>query len=160
MWRVILIVSVSLIFSLSGMCQQAMEIDRIEAFLGVASDEDLSAEEVERFVDLMRRPLKINLMSRSRLLASGLFTEYQVASILDYRSRHGDILSMAEFSCVDGFNQQYVDLLRPFISLESSLNPLSSASSTSAIHNELSLRGGYRYSSDNHQLTLIDSIFQ
>ena len=151
MWRMIWIVSVSLIFSLSGMCQQAMEIDRIEAFLGVASDEDLSAEEVERFVDMMRRPLKINLMSRSRLLASGLFTEYQVASILDYRSRNGDIVSMAEFSCVDGFNQQYVDLLRPFISLESSLNPLSSASSTSAIHNELSLRGGYRYSSDNHQ---------
>lgn len=151
MRRMICTIAVSIIFSISGICQQKEEMRRITAFSGVETEEELSEEEVERFVYMMRHPLKINLLSRSRLLTSGLFTGYQVASMLDYIKRNGEILSFAELSSLDGFSRQYVDLLRPFISLDRSSEPLSRTSLSKMIYNELSIRGGYRYSSDDHQ---------
>lgn len=141
-------IMMALLFSSRAEAQKAGEIDRIAAFLGVVSEEELSDEEVERLGDFLRRPLKINLLSRSRLIASGLFTGYQVASLMDYRQRHGGILSYTELSLVDGFGRQYVEHLKPFVSLESSSLPGSRASDSLKVVNELSLRGGYRYAAD------------
>ena len=141
-------IMVALLFCGRAEAQKAGDIDRIAAFLGVVSEEELSDEEVERLGDFLRRPLKINLLSRSRLIASGLFTGYQVASLMDYRQRHGGILSYTELSLVDGFGRQYVELLKPFVSLDSSELPGSSEPDSVRICNELSLRGGYRYAAD------------
>ena len=80
--------------------------DRMGAILylcGAESEEELDEQEVERFSGFLSRPLEINIASRSRLLSSGLMSQYQVASLCDYRSRSGDILSVAELALVDGF---------------------------------------------------------
>jgi hypothetical protein len=123
-------------------------MEGISAFLGVSSEEELSEDEVERLNWFIRHPLKINMLSRSGLVRSGLFTGYQAASLADYRMRHGDVLSFSELALVDGFGKQYVDLLRPFISVESSSLPGTSFTDSLKIYNELSLRGGYRYSKE------------
>ena len=148
MRRVVSIIVLSLIFCCESAAQKAGDIGRIAAFLGVASEEELSDDEVERLGEFLRHPLKINLLSRSRLTVSGLFTGYQVASLMDYRQRHGEVLSFAELSLVDGFGKSYVELLKPFVSLDSAGLPGSSVSDTVRVFNELSLRGGYRYASD------------
>ena len=89
-------------------------------YLTGASDlESVPENEAERFRDLAERPLAINLASRSRLLSSGLFSAYQVATLIDYRNRSGDILSFRELSLVDGFSEEAVEALSFFISLES-----------------------------------------
>ena len=122
MRRVILISVIASVFCCESAAQKVEDISRIAAFLGVASEEELSDEEVERLGEFLRRPLKINLLSRSRMTASGLFTDYQVASLMDYRQRHGEILSFMELSMVDGFGKQYVEVLKPFeISIYASL---------------------------------------
>lgn len=150
MRRMIFITVVYLVTMLGAWAQQPLGIERITAFFGVASDEELSGEEVEKMVALLRRPLKINLQSRSDLVSSGLFTAYQAASLLDYRMRHGEILSFSELSMVDGFGPQYVELIKPFVSLESSGVAGAPADDAVRLHNELSLRGGYRFSFNEH----------
>ena len=100
---------------------RAQEADGIEAvmrFMGVDSPQELDPAEVERLEDFLERPLRINMASQSRLQASGLLTPYQVASLTDYRARHGNVMSFTELVTVDGFGLDAVQKLRPFISLE------------------------------------------
>ena len=99
----------------------AQEADGIEAvmrFLGVDSPEELDSSEVERLEDFLERPLRVNMVPQSRLMASGLLSPYQAASLTDYRSRHGNVMSYTELAAVDGFGPEAVRKLKPFISLE------------------------------------------
>ena len=71
--------------------------------------------------DLFENPLSINLASASSLVESGLFSQYQAASICDYRQSSGDILSLTELLSVDGIGADFAERVSPFISLEGNL---------------------------------------
>ena len=118
MWRKIIITSFLLLSVWSSQAQSAEDMEKILRLTGYESPEDLDAYEVERLYSFIERPLKINAVSQSSLRSSGLFTSYQTASLLDYRLRHGDIMSYSELSSVDGFTESSVQRLAPFISLE------------------------------------------
>ena len=77
--------------------------DAVAAFLGADSAEEMDPYEVEKLNDLLDRPVKVNLASSSRLISCGLFTAYQAASLQDYRSNYGDVLSYSELEALDGF---------------------------------------------------------
>ena len=53
----------------------------------------------------------INTLSRAGLENLHLLTPFQIESLLDYRSRCGDILSAAELSSVDGFGEDDIEAL-------------------------------------------------
>ena len=61
--------------------------------LGLESVESLSETLVEHYEQMSSHPLDINTSSRAELLSTGFFTPFQVASILDYISDNGPILS-------------------------------------------------------------------
>lgn len=104
--------------------------------------EELSEDEIERWHYLVSHPVDINCASESRLSASGLFTPYQAATIVDYRTRSGDILSLAELSLVDGFNEETAIAVAPFIVIRSSRAP--GERPYSGIRQQLMLRSGWR----------------
>ena len=151
MWRLVLIVAIFVFLPLYGYCQSEDEMLKIAEFLGVTSMEDLSDEEVERYADLMRSPLKINVASRSKLLSCGLFTSYQVATLLEHKRRTGMILSISELASIDGFGPGYVETIRPFISVQAPMNSEALLPAGGKTYQELSVRGGYRYTSSEHQ---------
>ncbi len=95
----------------------------IMVITGAESEEALSEQVLESFEALARRPLRINMMDRSKLSTCGLFSLYQTATLLDYRRNHGDILSLQELSVVDGFGREFAEALAPYISFDSSLLP-------------------------------------
>lgn len=90
---------------------------------GAADAESIPESEMERWWALADSPIPINLAGRTRLEASGLMSPYQIASLDDYRSRHGDILSIRELASVDGFGQETAEAMSMFISLESHALP-------------------------------------
>ena len=90
---------------------------------GASSMEELDGSVIERLEDLAAHPIPINTTTRSRLLGCGLFSAFQVASLIDYREHSGDILSFAELGTVDGFNEAVAGALRHFVSLESGRSP-------------------------------------
>ena len=90
---------------------------------GETGMESLGEDEIERYEELERSPLDLNGASRSRLLASGLFSQYQVASLTEYRNRTGEILSFTELASVDGFPQAFVEAISHFVKLGSSGPP-------------------------------------
>ena len=119
--------------------QEEYAEEAIMAILGVVDIEEVDQYEVERLYALIERPLELNHSTASRLVSTGLFSAYQAASLIDYRIRHGDILSFGELSMLDGFSQEYVRLLMPFLDLSSGTLP--SVVST-GVRNELRVRSG------------------
>ncbi|MBQ9722015.1 MAG: hypothetical protein IJV84_00635 [Bacteroidales bacterium] len=109
---------VVILLSLRGLSAAQDNISVIMQFLGADSPEDVDEYETERLSAMISRPLRINSVTFSRLASSGLFTAYQTASLLEYRARHGDVMSLTELSSVDGFSEEFVTKIGPFITLE------------------------------------------
>lgn len=117
MWRKIVLAAIIAGRAIGGLSQSVEEMEKILLFYGVSSAEDISAYEVDHLGAYLSRPLEVNLASPASLSASGLLTPYQVASLADYRKRHGDVMSFEELAMVDGFGKAVVEKIRPFIDL-------------------------------------------
>lgn len=99
----------------------AQEEDILRAALylsGAASPEEIP----EEWINLLEGARRIRI-NDPRLRPGPLLSAYQVASLADYRSRSGDILSFEELALVDGFSREAVAALAPFLSLESARLP-------------------------------------
>ena len=100
---------------------QDEEVLRAARYLsGASSDEDVDEYWVTRLEARQGRRIRIN---GTPVRADGILTAYQIASLADYRSTSGDILSWEELALVDGFSPEVVDVLRPFLSLDSPRGP-------------------------------------
>ena len=82
--------------------------------------EGLGEDDFLELSSLLAAPLEVNRAGAAALASAGIFSEYQIASLLDYRSIHGDILSATELSLIDGFNPYFVSRLVPLLSFERS----------------------------------------
>ena len=100
---------------------QDQEVLRAAMLLGGASTEEEVDQAIVEQLEAMRgRRVRVN---SNHLRASAILSDYQVAVIRDYRASSGDILSWTELSLLEGFTQADVEVLRPFLSLESSRLP-------------------------------------
>ena len=97
------------------------EILRAALYLsGANSEEEIDEDWIQRLESIGK--VRVN----SNRLRPGLLTEYQIATLADYRAAHGDILSWEELMLVDSFGREAVEALKPFLSLESRRLPGSS----------------------------------
>ena len=146
MWRWKSIAVAAAFLCADLMAQEYDSMEAIENLAGGSASEEMDEEEVERLERYIRHPLRINMGGTTKIRDSGLLTHYQIASLTDYRSRHGDILSLTELAAVDGFGQDLVRKLAPFISLESTADPGFRSFRQKRVSQELDLKGGLRHS--------------
>lgn len=146
MWRTNLITVMMLLLSFISFAQTSEDMDRILKLTGYDSPEEMDGYEVERLESYIEHPLKINMVSAAVIRSCGLFSPYQAASLLDYRSRHGDVMSFAELSAVDGFTGQIVAALAPFIALEGGDAVRTSGGNADA---DIAARGGLKAAGDD-----------
>ena len=142
--RRVVILSLLFLCCLTSAAQSQSEMALIARFLGTDSEEELDAYEVEKLEDLLHRPLLLNISASSRLLSSGLLTEYQVASLQDYRHNHGDVLSLSELAALDGYGRDFVERIAPFISLESYAKAGQAAGPDTRLRNDMMTRVSFR----------------
>ena len=96
---------------------QDEEILRAARYLsGASSEEQVDEYWIERLEARNGRRIRIN---EKTVRADGLLSDYQLASLADYKARCGDVLSWEELALVDGFSREAVEALRPFLSLAS-----------------------------------------
>lgn len=139
---------------------RAQDEDAVRAALyltGAADAESLDESLLERLESFRRRPLRVNTDRRSRLLASGLLTAYQVAALDAYRRSSGDVLSLAELALVDGFGADAAAALGPFLSFASSRLPGEAVADTLRYAQTLLLRllpdgAGGKYQGGNERI--------
>lgn len=105
--------------AISVMAQTEDEAVKAAMFLnGASSPEEIEEGEVERIQVIGK--IRVNAPGRN---ARAILSEYQLATLEDYRRNSGDILSWEELALVDGFNKETVEALKPFLSLYSSSLP-------------------------------------
>ena len=99
-------------------CFDAAAQPDYESIVQQMAEDGASEAQIEDYLQQLPaggRGLDINSASRAELERSGLFTPFQTASLLDYRTEYGSILSAAELALVDGFSAEKVAALQPFI---------------------------------------------
>ena len=79
---------------------------------GLGSEEEVQEWMIEQLEGI--RPVSVNAPGKKAQL---ILSDYQLASLEDYRGRSGDILSYEELALVDGFGREAVEALKPFLSL-------------------------------------------
>ena len=102
----------------TGIGSGAGELRGIQEILEkvAGQDDEADCEELEAwFTYLLRHPLDINRAKRDELEQLHLLTDFQIASLLEYRNASGHILSAAELQLVHGFDRQVVSLIQPII---------------------------------------------
>lgn len=140
-----MIMIMTVVTGVSAAAQSVTEDEYILRFLGADSLEEIDEESVAQLSAFLIRPLRINLVSQSRLVSSGLMNRFQAASLIDYRMRHGDVLSVVELSLIDGFSVSFAEDIAPFVSFESHLAPGQRYDSEAPVRTELSFRSGMKY---------------
>ncbi len=115
-------------------------LDAVLFLTGASSLEELDSEVLERYDALASRPIRINTATESRLVASGLFSRYQAASIADYRRSSGDILSIAELALLDGFGDAAARAMAPFVSFGTQAPPGRSSLEKGRVETEMMAR--------------------
>lgn len=111
----------SLLLGLAAWSLTAQDDDVLRAAMylsGASSEEEIPSDWVERL-----ESVSVVRINAGHLAPGLLLSDYQVASIRDYRAVSGDILSWEELSLLDGFSPEAVAALRPFLSLYSSRLP-------------------------------------
>jgi len=109
---------------------------------GATCFEELDSQALEQFEHLRDHPLDINAASGSRLLSCGLFSSFQVASLMDSRKRTGAVLSEEELSLIDGFNASYARAVAHFVVFRSGAPP--GQRMKSRVSHDLTVRGSWR----------------
>lgn len=99
------------------MSQENDDVRKISELLA-KEQEDLSEDELEHLSGFLKRQLALNNAGSDVLYASGIFTKYQVASLIDYRKRNGPCLSYLELASLDGFGDEFVSRIKPFVTLD------------------------------------------
>ena len=90
----------------------------VTALVEERAEEGASAEDLVLYYErLLRQPLNLNDASRLQLEETGLFTLFQVESLLAWRERYGAVRSATEWALVEGFTPEVVAQLRPFFTL-------------------------------------------
>lgn len=99
-----------------------MRILEAEAERGLGDLEEL----VNYCEHLMESRIDINSATEGELAAFPLLSPFQVASIMEYRAQYGAILSEGELALVDGFNEEKVKRILPFITFgeDPSISPV------------------------------------
>ena len=136
-------VSFFFICSTDAMCQDLPDfiIGEIEemAQQGVESFDEI----VDYYSDLMNNPLKINLLSLVELENSPIFNRFQAYSIVEYREKFGEIVSLSELKLLMGFSKEFVEDIAPFISFEMSGN-VGEKVVAKGVEGDISFRSKYR----------------
>lgn len=116
----------------------------IVRLLGLDSEEELNEDLIRHYSYYLAHPLDINMASKSALRRSGLFTGYQIASLMDYKQRYGDIMSFSELIRVPGFANHDYNRLLPFLIIRSPLMLGESSSPPLKVQNSLTLKSGIK----------------
>lgn len=145
--RGIIIAAALAVVAVEASAQEGI-VEAVMYLTGASAPEELDAEVLERYEALASRPLRLNVATQARLVSSGLLSRYQAASVADYRSSSGDILSVAELALVDGFGEERARALAPFVSLETHAAPGASTLEKGKVVTEITVRDISQVSGD------------
>ncbi len=81
-------------------------------------NEEEAATLFDNYSEYLEHPLDINNATAAELRQFPLLNDFQVQSLLDYRSNYGALFSIHELALIHGFNEQIAQQLSPFFTIQ------------------------------------------
>ena len=137
-WHVLKIGACVTALSIGTLSLAQTEEEAVKAAMylnGASSAEEIEEGEVERIQSIGK--IRVNSPGRG---ARAILSEYQLATLDDYRRHSGDILSWEELALVDGFGKEAVEALKPFLSLYSDKLPGAVDTTARRVHGSILVR--------------------
>lgn len=94
--------------------------DKLEEIFEGLEDESITDPALlDLYVELSQLPVNINSRNEQELSRLFFLSGYQVKSLLYHTQTAGDIVSVYEIASIPGFDRQIVEMMIPFVSLDS-----------------------------------------
>jgi hypothetical protein len=98
--------------------RQNLDLERLVDEIFSVQDEDINYEELyENLAQLYSNQADLNLISEEQLRSIFILNEHQIQSFLSYRAEAGPFLSIYELQNIDGFSQDVIQKLIPFVTV-------------------------------------------
>ena len=94
-----------------------MEINKMEDIVERTDAELDYSDFADDLGRLRRHPVNLNLASDENLRKLTFLNELQIANLRSYIQQYGNIASIYELQMIEGFNQEMIELMLPFITL-------------------------------------------
>lgn len=140
--RILILAAFFLLVAVDLTGQESEWIANMAEEISEQGGEDLANAFIEHFEYLSASPLKINYADRNDFEKLIVLTNFQIESLIEYRKSSGNILSAAELSLVNGFDETLVCMLLPYLDF------------TTDLSGESSVFGGGEYKKFRHNLLL------
>ncbi|MCP4312176.1 MAG: hypothetical protein GY790_12995 [Bacteroidetes bacterium] len=92
--------------------------DRAEEAMIREDGSGLPEEQCEEQQELLLYPINLNRSTRDQLESCGLFTSFQVNSIIRYREEYGNFFSVYELASLNGFRKQRLQELSVYMTVK------------------------------------------
>lgn len=147
---IVLCLIVILMFRIPDLGYKRNIVEAIMVLEGFASPEDIPEERIEYYYFLYSKPIRINKLTKVELSSSSLMTDYQIASLLDYRQKYGDLLSVTELASLDGFGKEKAEALSLFVAFDSDRIPIKIHKHS--INGKVEIKNGLKFINNTKQL--------
>lgn len=108
--------------------QSEFDFERLVDEIFSIQDEDINYEDLyENLAQLYANPVDLNQVSEEQLRSIFILNESQIQSFLEYRNEASPILSLYELQNINGFSQDVIQKVIPFITVKSSENGINRA---------------------------------
>lgn len=118
-----IVIFLLIFFTLDSAGQEEKISDIISTIAEELADDDNDPEAVaiysEQLYDLAEKPVRINSADESELSRLFFLTDFQVKALADYIHSTGKIFSLYEIASVPGFDRELVQMISPFLVLDS-----------------------------------------
>jgi hypothetical protein len=123
--KLLLILLLLVIFSLlniNAFCQETklpeLIISIAEELAADASDPEAVSIYIDRLEELAENPVRLNSSRENEISRLFFLSDFQVKILLDYAHSSGKIISVYELANIPGFDKETVEMMIPFITLD------------------------------------------
>lgn len=98
--------------------KENFSIEEFVEQIAESSDEELDYTTIyEDLYNLLDNPVNLNTATYEEFEKLYILTEYQIKSLLLYRNRYGNLLTLYELQFVDGFDYEMISNILPFLTI-------------------------------------------
>ncbi|MCS7017911.1 MAG: helix-hairpin-helix domain-containing protein [Cytophagales bacterium] len=98
--------------------QSEVDLDQFIQSLFAIQGEDINYEDAyESLYLLYTHPLDLNRATYEKLADLYILSQYQINQFLEYRKRHGELLSIYELQAIEGFDLETIYKMLPFVTV-------------------------------------------
>lgn len=102
--------------------QEYKKTDNWMTFVEELAEETEDPEQIEVLFNelsyLSEHPFELNSVEESELRKLPFLSDYLIGQLISYRKRYGHFMSVYELKNIDGFDQQTIALLLPFVAIK------------------------------------------